>query len=176
MSKVRQKKMCARHYMKWYRHGDPLWERTAVGRTPTYISWTSMKQRCSNKNSPDYPRYGGRGISYDESWKDFQNFLKDMGVRPDGMTLDRIDVNKNYSKSNCRWATREEQSYNQRNTLYIEHDGRRLSAMEWEKITGVDKRLIIRRVKDGWYTKDALYKKHRSKKKRGNAFPSIVYK
>lgn len=162
--------------MKWWRHGDPLWHKKAYGRTPTHVTWTSMKQRCTNEKSPDYKNYGGRGISYDETWESFDNFIRDMGDRPDGMTLDRIDVNGNYSKSNCRWTTREEQNYNQRNTTYIEYNGKNLSALEWQKITGVDKHLILRRIKDGWDIKKALYTKHRVKKKRVNHYPSIVYK
>lgn len=174
--KVRQKKLCGSHYMKWWRHGDPTWSKKIYGRTPTHISWTSMKQRCSNKNNPDYPRYGGRGIRYDARWDLFSNFLSDMGDRPEGMTLDRIDVNGDYTKSNCRWATREEQNYNQRNTLYIEYDGKRLNALEWEKITGISKHMIIRRIKSGWDVEKALYAKHRNKIKRKNHYPSIIYK
>lgn len=80
--------------------------------TPTYNSWRSMKERCDNPNNSHYIWYGVRGIGYPEEWKEFLNFFEDMGERPIGMTLDRIDVNLNYSKENCKWSTVSEQNLN----------------------------------------------------------------
>lgn len=82
--------------------------------TPEHTVWVSMKQRCNNPNSPSYENYGGRGITYDPSWEKFENFFSDMGERPEGKELDRIDVDKGYSKSNCRWVDSTVQSHNQR--------------------------------------------------------------
>jgi hypothetical protein len=80
----------------------------------TYRSWRSMKNRCTNPNTPNYNSYGGRGITVCERWlNSFENFLADMGERPEGTSIDRIDVNGNYEQSNCRWATPKEQSNNQ---------------------------------------------------------------
>lgn len=79
-----------------------------------YHSWNSMKNRCNNPKLKEYKNYGGRGITYDTRWEDFREFFKDMGKRPEGTTLDRIDVDKDYCKENCRWATKEEQQRNQR--------------------------------------------------------------
>lgn len=73
--------------------------------SPTYTSWKAMKQRCTNFNRGSAHRYAERGILYDARWERFENFLDDMGERPEGTELDRIDNNKGYSKDNCRWTT-----------------------------------------------------------------------
>jgi hypothetical protein len=85
-----------------------------VSKESTYNSWQSMKQRCNNANCDHYGNYGGRGITYDSSWEDFQKFYEDMGDCPEGLSLERIDVNLGYFKENCKWASRSEQSYNRR--------------------------------------------------------------
>ncbi|WGL30440.1 HNH endonuclease [Synechococcus phage S-CRES2] len=79
-----------------------------------YTSWANMKQRCLNKNKPEYHHYGGRGIGVCQEWLEFDNFAKDMGERPPGLTLERRDVNGDYCLENCFWATREQQDYNRR--------------------------------------------------------------
>lgn len=80
--------------------------------TPTYRSWQGMIQRCTNPKVPKWKHYGGRGITVCERWRDFTNFLADMGERPDGRTLDRTDPDGNYEPGNCRWATAVEQRHN----------------------------------------------------------------
>ena len=90
------------------KHGNA----TRAKKTPTWRSWASMLQRCHNPNATRYDRYGGRGISVCPKWNHFTDFHKDMGDRPVGTTLDRIDNNGHYTKANCRWATAVEQQTN----------------------------------------------------------------
>jgi hypothetical protein len=90
----------------------------------TYTTWRSMKYRCSSSHATQYPRYGGRGISVCERWQSFANFLADMGERPAGRTIDRINPSGNYEPSNCRWATPKEQRASQ---VRPEHHKRRIN-------------------------------------------------
>lgn len=85
-------------------------------KSPTYISWSRMRARCNRVNHPKRHRYGGRGIKVCERWSSFANFLADMGDRPPGTTIDRVDNDGNYEPANCRWATQLEQQRNRSTT------------------------------------------------------------
>lgn len=108
------------------RHGHCLSGQSS----PTYKSWQGMIDRCQNPKSKDYLRYGSRGISVCERWMSFENFLTDMGNRPLGKTIDRVDNDGNYEPGNCRWATRLEQARNQRTNKRFEFCGRMLTTGE----------------------------------------------
>jgi hypothetical protein len=84
-------------------------------RTKGYNTWNAMKSRCYNSNNPRYQDYGGRGIEICDRWRySFENFINDMGIKPIGHSIDRIDVNGSYEPSNCKWATGKEQNSNKR--------------------------------------------------------------
>lgn len=110
-----------------------------MGKTPTYKSWMSAKERCYNKNNHNYPLYGGRGIKMCDRWKNsFMEFLKDMGERPQGMTLDRINVNGDYQPQNCKWSTPIEQANNRRNNHKVFIDGKIFTASEFSRTYNID--------------------------------------
>lgn len=99
-----------------------------LSRSTTYRSWQMMWQRCTNVLNTNYPRYGAKGISVCDRWRDFENFVADMGERPSGTSLDRVDGKGDYEPGNCRWATRREQNVNTTRTAgYRTLDGSRIS-------------------------------------------------
>ena len=123
------------------------------GRTKSteYKSWSAMKQRCTNTRNAEFYLYGGRGVSVCNRWIDsFENFIKDMGNKPKGMSLDRIDTNGNYCPENCRWATDEQQNNNTRKNKFITHEGKTLSHTQWSKLLGGNPNLVYLRIREGW--------------------------
>jgi hypothetical protein len=121
-----------------------------------YRSWKDMRARCNNPNNHDFKDYGGRGIKVCERWNDFSLFFEDMGERPKGLTLDRIDVDKGYNKENCRWADHLTQANNKRNNRLISIDGVKKTLSQWCRIYGVEISKVRYRLKQGWEIKKAF--------------------
>lgn len=109
-----------------------------------------MKDRCGNPNAQQYADYGGRGVSVCAAWSSYENFVADMGEPPAGMSIDRIDVNGNYEKSNCRWATRKEQNDNKRNTVRVLCAGTVMTQTDAIRVSGVSAATV------GWYKRKGL--------------------
>jgi hypothetical protein len=123
-----------------------------VGRygSRTWKTWKSVLERCEKDWHKSYADYGGRGIKVCERWHDFQNFLADMGTRPAGLQIDRINNEGHYEPGNCRWVTCKANSRNKRNTVFLEHDGTKDTAGGWAERTGIPYTTIYRRLRNGW--------------------------
>lgn len=126
--------------------------------TPIYEIWHGMKARTTNPKMRDYPRYGGRGITVCDEWKEsFEAFYRDMGDRPEGLSLERKDNNGPYSKANCVWATVSQQARNRRNNHFLTLNGVRKTIIEWSEETGLTYGTIHGRVWSlGWDDEKAL--------------------
>lgn len=122
----------------------------------TYRTWASMIDRCKNHNNKQFNDYGGRGITVCERWQKFENFLADMGERPEGMTIERIENDKGYYKENCRWATRKEQQNNTRTNRFLTYNGKTQTLAQWADETGFKETTISRRIELGWSIEKAI--------------------
>ena len=130
-----------------------------VRRSPTYECWNSMRNRCKYPSHISYKRYGALGIKVCERWDGrggFANFLADMGERPEGMTLDRIDGKKDYSPDNCRWATMSTQLRNRASLKRYTAFGKSQLIIEWCEEYGAPVQLVHGRIKNGWPLERAL--------------------
>ena len=129
-----------------------------------YASWKAMKERCYRTYHPAYRHYGGRGITVCDKWKDsFEAFFADMGERPVGKTLDRIDNNGIYEPGNCRWATGIQQHNNKSSNHNMSHSGIISSMSEWSRIIGMRAGTLSERLRRGMSVKKALTKPLRPK-------------
>lgn len=115
--------------------------------------WRAMKTRCTNENQPQYHNYGGRGIQVCKEWSEnFMSFYNDMGESPEGYSLDRIDVNGNYCKENCKWSTVSEQLRNKTNNRKING----ICITDIDKSLGSKQGMVAKRIKRGWTEKRAI--------------------
>jgi len=139
------------------RHGHASCE-GATKESTTYNIWRSMRQRCVNSNHNSFKYYGARGIKFCERWDKFENFLIDMGERPDKGYLDRIDNNKDYEASNCRWVTPTQQVRNRRITKHLSYKNENRPLAEWAEIYGINRKTLEARVAKGDSVEQALEK------------------
>lgn len=130
----------------------------AMSNSYTYSTWKSMRARCLDPKDKDYPRWGGRGIKVCKAWADsFVEFYKDMGERPKGHTIDRINNEGDYEPGNCRWAVQKTQSNNTRANYYVEYQGRTQTAKQWAEELGiVEYKTLLYRLRTGWDTHAAM--------------------
>lgn len=105
--------------------------------TRTYQTWRGMIERCTSKKHKNYDRYGGRGITFCERWREYQNFVDDMGERPDGRNLDRINNDGPYCKENCRWVTQSEQVSNTSRNVLLSYNGKLMTMKQWAAEIGI---------------------------------------
>lgn len=140
------------------RHFHTLTHGMSRKKNVVYAAWCRLRGRCLNKNSKDYPDYGGRGITVCERWNDFTLFLADVGERPSPKhSIDRIDTNGNYEPGNCRWATPKIQSNNRRNIQRFDFRGESKTLTEWAESSGIQMRTLFARIYySGWSVERAL--------------------
>lgn len=111
-----------------------------------YQAWANMKRRCNNIHHNNYQYWGGKGISYAKGWENFEGFLKDMGNSyNEGLSLERIDGNKNYTKDNCIWATRLEQANNLSNNRKLKYKGVTKTLSEWSRYLKIKRSTLAQR-------------------------------
>ena len=133
--------------------------RTTHGMTesPEYNTWKGMKARCTNPKATGYDRYGGAGIMVCKRWlESFENFLEDMGARPEGKTLERVDGTKGYTRGNCRWATKSEQCNNRRGNVKLTYGGVTMGVFQWARKLGIKPATLKNRLRIGWSAEKAL--------------------
>jgi len=127
---------------------------------PAYNTWKSMLARCYRPADPGYDRYGGRGILVCNRWHTFDSFREDMGERPPGTCLDRINNDLGYEKSNCRWVTARQQANNRRNNIIVSHGGRTLTLKQWAECLGLSYATLKWRYANGKRGSDLLAPPH----------------
>ena len=125
-------------------------------RSKTWRAWASMRERCNRTSHPYFHRYGGRGISYSPDWDVFENFLADMGPAPEGLTLERLDNDGNYTKDNCRWATMRDQANNRSSNVVLEHGSKAMTVAQWADTVGLERKTLEYRIRKGWDVSRAL--------------------
>lgn len=124
--------------------------RHRLSHSRAWRTWVGMIQRCHNPKNPSFASYGDRGIYVCDSWRErIENFVDDMGLPPDGKTLERIDNDGPYAPENCRWASKAEQMRNTTRNVYVEYNGATMTIAELSRLTGINRRTLEQRHKKG---------------------------
>lgn len=148
--------LCSRHYQinRWEASHERIHAVHGIYKEHPYEarSYYAMRRRCYSAANPSYPRYGGSDITVCDRWlgaHGFQHFVEDMGDRPKGFTLDRIDNKKGYSPDNCRWSSVQEQNRNRKTNIFYTHNGKTRVLIDWAREYGLRPSLIYRRYQKG---------------------------
>lgn len=136
-------------FLNAFKHGE--------GDSVEYRVWVGMRRRCNSPNDSAYKYYGAKGIEVCSRWGDFLNFLEDMGRKPEGCSLDRIDPKGDYKPSNCRWATAKQQANNKTNSVKVSFHGVTLTTAEWAEVLETSISRITSRIHLGWSPYDAVF-------------------
>lgn len=153
-----QKEVAVRNGLATKRHGET--------RTATYKTWISMKARCLNPSDQAYDNYGGRGITVCERWiNSYELFVEDMGKRPSGASIERINVDGNYEPTNCIWATQKQQNRNKRCTIRVAYKGVEVPLIEAAERSGIPYRVLHERKQRLKWPDDRLFASYTKRKR-----------
>lgn len=174
--KFSKSKSCGCYAGEVAKEGNATHGYSRVGNhTPEYNAWSSMKNRCSNPKNNRYYRYGERGISVSSRWiNSFENFILDMGDKPSALhSLERINNNNDYSKSNCIWGTDEQQRRNKSNNRWIQYNGESKILKDWCIKYSINQSVIYNKIKRGLSTDEifSFYDKNKSHNENNVRFP-----
>ena len=160
---------CWIHYQRARKHGSVNLPKEKMKLNgwrghPLSNTWYGIIDRCYKPSHISYSNYGGKGIRVCDRWLDFSNFIKDMGERPEGKTIDRIDSTKDYSPNNCRWATPKEQSNNTSTNRKLTIGDRTMTVTMWAEFIGIKPATVFKRLSYGFSPYDAVYRPVRKRK------------
>jgi hypothetical protein len=145
-----------------------------LAHTPEYAVWVAMRSRCLNPRDTSFPGYGARGIDVCARWASVTAFILDMGFRPSPEhSLERRNVNRGYSKANCRWATRREQARNKVDTKRYELFGEQVTLAELAELSGLERETISGRLKKGWTVEAAVFRPLSRRARKADAKPIL---
>lgn len=165
MKNIKQNKIIRDNLGRWLK-GSTNAITHGMSKSPTHTCWKNMRRRCETKSSSRYKNYGARGIKVCDRWKIFENFLNDMGEKPSGLTLERIDVDKDYQPDNCRWASPTDQHFNKTNTRYIDYNGEKIPLGRLCREFDIRFNVVWKRLSRGWDIEKALKTPNMSSKTR----------